>query len=92
MSSLSDFGMCLLFWLLLYAAMLGAYIGLIVFVVDPIDAWWRRRARAKGQREQSIREIERIDRCAADAVARLQVAYIRAQQLIRDESRKGGRP
>lgn len=91
MSTIRDFGMGLLLWLLMYAAMFAVYVGLINIVVDPIDAWWRRRARARQQREQSIREIERIDRDAADAVERIQVAYSRAQQLIRNESRKGGR-
>ncbi|MFH5232447.1 hypothetical protein [Antrihabitans spumae] len=91
MSTLSDFGLCLLLWLLLYAAMFAAYVGLVMLVVDPIDAWWRRRARAKEEHEQSIREIQRIDRDAADAVERIHVAYTRAQQLLRNESRKGGR-
>ncbi|MFH5207866.1 hypothetical protein ACHIPZ_06510 [Antrihabitans sp. NCIMB 15449] len=91
MSTLSDFGACLLLWLLLSALMFAVYVGLVVLVVDPIEVWWRRRARAKRQREQSIREIERIDRDAAVAVDRIQVAYTRAQQLLRNESRKGGR-
>jgi biopolymer transport protein ExbB/TolQ len=81
-------------WLLTWALLMAAYLGLSA-VADRLKARWRRYERVRQHRRAVAAELARIDRETSASVRRIGAVFMVAQRLIRDHAdaeRRGGGP